>query len=118
MAKRDAVPKTQDGYLKWHDTLTGGVNANTPGATAADMTMLTADNADLHAKMTAPTNADNASKAAHAALNVSIGNSQKNARALAQRIKKSTAYTVTVGNRLGIEGAEDSVDMSQQKPTL
>jgi hypothetical protein len=118
MAKRDAVPKTQDGYLKWHDTLTAGVTANIPGATAADATMLTADNADLHAKMTAATNADNASKAAHTALNVSIGGSQKNARALAQRIKKSLAYTVTVGNTLGIEGVEDSVDMSQQKPTL
>jgi hypothetical protein len=118
MAKRDAVPKTQDGYVKWHDTLKAGVSAATPGATAADATMLTADNADLHAKMTAATTADNASKAAHTALNVSIGNSQKNARALAQRIKKSTTYTVTVGNQLGIEGAEDSVDMTQQKPTL
>ncbi len=118
MAKRDAVPKTQDGYLKWHDTLKAGVTAATPGATAADPTMLTADNADLHAKMTAATNADNASKAAHTALNISIGSSQKNARALAQRIKKSTAYTVAVGNTLGIEGAEDSTDMSQQKPTL
>ena len=55
---------------------------------------------------------------AHNALNVSIGNSQKNARALAQRIKKSTTYTTAIGNTLGIEGAEDSVDMSQQKPTL
>jgi hypothetical protein len=118
MAKRDAVPKTQDGYLKWHDTLKGGVAATTPGATAADVTMLAADNTDLHAKMTAATTADNASKAAHTALNVSIGNSQKNARALAQRIKKSTTYTVAVGNTLGIEGVEDSVDMSQQKPTL
>jgi hypothetical protein len=118
MAKRDAVPKTQDGYLKWHDTLKGGVTAATPGATAADMTMLAADNADLHAKMTAATNADNASKVAHTALNASIGNSQKNARALAQRIKKSTTYTTAIGDTLGIEGAEDSVDMSQQKPTL
>ena len=25
MAKRDAVPKTQDGYVKWHDTLKTGV---------------------------------------------------------------------------------------------
>jgi hypothetical protein len=118
MAKRDAVPKTQDGYVKWHDTLKAGVSATTPGATAQDMAMLTADNTDLHAKMTAATNADNASKAAHNALNVSIGSSQKNARALAQRIKKSTTYTTAIGDTLGIEGVEDSVDMSQQKPTL
>ncbi|HTA94687.1 MAG TPA: hypothetical protein VK769_01040 [Verrucomicrobiae bacterium] len=118
MAKRDAVPKTQDGYLKWHDNLKANVSAATPGINATDITMLAADNTDLHAKMTAATTADNASKAAHTALNGSIGNSQKNARALAQRIKKSTAYTVAVGDILGIEGAEDSVDMSQQKPTL
>jgi len=118
MAKRDAVPKTQDGYLKWHDTLKAGVSLTTPGASATDLAMLTADNADLHAKMTAATTADNASKAAHTALNTSIGNSQKNARALAQRIKKSTAYTQTLGNTLGIEGPQDSVDMTLQKPTL
>jgi hypothetical protein len=69
MSKRDAIPKTQNAYLKWHDTLKAGVTANTTGATAADMTMLTADNAALHAKMTAATAADNASKAAHADLN-------------------------------------------------
>ncbi len=118
MAKRDAVPKTQDGYLKWHDTLKAGVTAATPGATAQDMTMLTADNAALHAKMTATTNADNASKGAHADLNTSIASSQKNARALAQRMKKSLAYTTAIGDTLGIEGVEDSVDMSQQKPVL
>lgn len=39
MAKRDAVPKTQDGYLKWHDTLKAGVTATTTGATAADVAM-------------------------------------------------------------------------------
>lgn len=118
MAKRDAVPKTQDGYMKWHDTLKAGVTAATPGATAQDMAMLTADNAALHAKITAATTADNASKAAHADLNTIIASSQGNARALAQRIKKSLAYTTTVGDQLGIEGAEDSVDMSQQKPVL
>jgi len=118
MAKRDAVPKTQDGYLKWHDTLKAGVTAVTPGATAQDMAMLTADNTALHAKMTTATNADNASKAAHMDLNTAIAGSQKNARALAQRIKKNLAYTTAIGDTLGIEGAEDSVDMTQQKPVL
>jgi hypothetical protein len=118
MAKRDAVPKTQDGYLKWHDTLKAGVTAATPGATAADVTMLTTDNAAIHTKMTTATNADNASKAAHNDLNTAIASSQKNARALAQRIKKSTAYTTPIGDQLGIEGPEDSVDMTQQAPTL
>ncbi len=118
MAKRDFLPKTQDAYVKWHDNLEGGVSANTPGATAADMTMLTADNAALHAKMKTATLADNAGKAAHADLNTAIATSQANARKLAQRIKASTGYTTVIGDTLQLEGVEDSVDMSQQKPTL
>jgi hypothetical protein len=118
MPKRDAVPKTQDKFLGWHDTLKAGVTAATPGATAADVTMLATDNTNLHAKMTVAANADNASKAAHADLNATIATSEKNARALAQRIKKSTGYTTSLGDSLNIEGVEDSVDMSQQKPVL
>ena len=81
MAKRDFLPKNQDSYLKWHDNLKANVTATTPGCSAVDVTTLTADNADLHAKMTAATT-DNASKAAHVDLNDSISNSQDNARAL------------------------------------
>ena len=118
MAKRDFLPKTQDGYLKWHDNLKATVAAATPGCTAADVTQIAADNADLHAKMTAATTADNAGKAAHTDLNGSIANSQDNARALAKRIKVSAAYTPSLGEKLQIEGVEDSVDMTQQAPTL
>jgi hypothetical protein len=115
MAKRDAIPKTQDGYLKWHDTFKAALTGNTPGANTGDLIMVGADNTALHAKMTAAAAADNASKSAHADLNAIIASSQKNARALAQRIKTSTTYTTAIGNTLGIEGAEDSVDMTQQK---
>jgi hypothetical protein len=118
MAKRPFVPKTQNAYLKWHDNLKTGVTATTTGATAADVTMLTADNAALHAKMTAATNADNASKAAHTDLNNAIASTQANARKLAQRIKKSTGYTTVIGNTLQLEGAEDSTDMTQEQPVL
>ena len=118
MAKQYFIPKQQAPYVQWHDTLKGGVTATTPGATAADATMLTADNATLHAKLTAATLADNASKAAHADLNNAIAASKTNARLLAQRIKKSTAYTDVIGKQLNIIGAEDSTDMTQEQPTL
>jgi hypothetical protein len=118
MAKRPFVPKTQDAYLKWHDNLKAGVTAATTGASAADVTMLAADNAALHAKITTASAADNASKAAHADLNNTIAGSQKNARALAQRIKKSTGYSTVIGDTLQLEGAEDSTDMTQEQPTL
>jgi len=118
MAKRDFLPKTQDAYVKWHDNLMAGVTANTTGASAADVTMLAADNAALHAKMTVATTADNAGKAAHADLNNAIATSQDNARKLAKRIKSSTGYTTVIGDTLQLEGVEDSTDMSQQKPAL
>ena len=118
MAKQYFIPKQQTPYVQWHDTLKGGVSVTTPGATAADATMLTADNATLHAKLTAATLADNASKAAHADLNTAIAASKTNARLLAQRIKKSTAYTDVIGKQLNIIGAEDSTDMTQEQPTL
>jgi len=118
MAKQYFIPKQQAPYVQWHDTLKGGVSATTPGATAADATMLTADNATLHAKLTAATLADNASKAAHADLNTAIAASKTNARLLAQRIKKSTAYTDVIGKQLNIIGAEDTTDMTQEQPTL
>ena len=118
MAKRPLVPTSQDAYLKWHDNLKNGVSANTPGATAAGATMLTADNAALHAKMQATTTADTGSKAAHADLNTTIATSQGHARALAQRIKKSTGYTPVIGDQLQLEGAEDSVDVTQKKQAV
>jgi hypothetical protein len=118
MAKQYFIPKQQTPYVQWHDTLKGGVSVTTPGATAADATMLTTDNATLHTKLTAATLADNASRAAHADLNTAIAASKTNARLLAQRIKKSTAYTDVIGKQLNIIGAEDSTDMTQEQPTL
>jgi hypothetical protein len=118
MPKKSFVPRQQDAYVNWHDTLKNGVTATTPGAGAADVTMLTADNATLHAKLTVVNTADNASKAAHADLNIAIAASQGNARKLAKRIKSSTSYTDVVGTQLGIIGPDDSTDMTQEQPTL
>jgi hypothetical protein len=57
-------------------------------------------------------------QAAHADLNNAIAASKTNARLLAQRIKKSTAYTEVIGKQLNIIGAEDTTDMTQAQPTL
>ena len=118
MAKRDFLPKTQDAYVKWHDNLKATITAATPGCTAADVTMLAADNAALHTKMVTAATADNNSKAAHADLNGTIAGSQDSARKLSKRIKVNPAYTPVLGDQLQIEGVEDSVDMSQQAPVL
>jgi|APCry1669191812_1035378.scaffolds.fasta_scaffold16325_1 hypothetical protein len=118
MAKQYFIPKTQDPYINWHDTLTKGVTATTPGATADDVTMLAADNAKLHAKKDAVIPADNASTVAHQELNGAIATSKSNAAKLAQRIKKSIGYTDALGAKLNLVGPEDCTDMNQAQPTL
>jgi hypothetical protein len=119
MAKKQYfIPKQQAPYVNWHDNLKNGVSATTPGATAADVTMLAADNAALHTKLTAATLADNASTAAHKELNSAIATSKTNAQQLSQRIKNSTSYTDTIGTQLNLIGPEDCTDMTQAQPTL
>lgn len=51
-------------------------------------------------------------------MNNAIAASKTNARLLAQRIKKSTAYTEVLGKQINIIGAEDTTDMTQEQPTL
>lgn len=118
MAKKDFVPKTQDAYVKWHDNLEATVTAATPGVTAADLAALEADHASLHAKMTTTTTADNNAKAAHSELNRVVTGSQSNVRQMVRRIKNSGGYSAALGEQLAIEGVEDSLDMTQQQPTL
>jgi hypothetical protein len=72
----------------------------------------------LHAEMQVTATADTGSKAAHADLNTTIATSQGQARALAQHIKKNTGYTTVIGDQLQLEGAEDSVNVTQKKPAV
>ena len=118
MRKKNSIPKPNEDYLLWHDNLKTGVLANTPGATATDVTMLAADNTALHTKSLAAINSDIASKAAHADFATTLAASRRNARALAQRIKKSTGFTPALGETLQLVGIEDTTDMTQEKPLL
>jgi hypothetical protein len=118
MKKRPFLPKKQNAYLKWHDNLAKNVTAATPGATADDAATLAADNADLHAKSAVADTAAKAAKAAHQDYYKSVAASQTHARKLAKRIKNDANYTAALGVTLQLEGAEDSVDMTREKPAL
>src|SRR5437016_1416740 len=50
--------------------------------------------------------------------NTSRANANKHARVLAARIKAHPAYTVALGSLLGIEGPQDTTDLTTSKPTL
>jgi hypothetical protein len=118
MKRQPVIPRAIDPYADWHDNLHTNVTAATPGADAADVTMLTADNADLHAKMLAAKNADTAARAAHAALNVTVKTTKTNASSLAGRITNNSGFTPTLAATLQLIGEENTVDPTVQQPYL
>lgn len=119
--KRSYLPQQLAAYLKWHDTLStaaGTADGTAVGISADEVTTLASNNADLKTKAKASSDADIASAAAHKALTESLAQSKSDARAIVGRAKKHKNYTPAIGAKLLMEGAEDSTDMTQQKPTL
>src|SRR5437867_394396 len=99
--------------LVWHDRFKTNVlaQAATFGLVAADTTPITNDNTDparRDAKVTNVNATAATAKQAVADKNTSRAGADKRARALAKRVKAHPAYTVALGNLLGIEGAEDT----------
>ena len=92
--------------------------AATFGLVAADTTPITNDNTDIHAKVTSVNSTSAIATQAVADKNTSCANANKHARALAARIKAHPAYTVALGSLLGIEGPQDTTDLTTSKPTL
>jgi hypothetical protein len=120
MAKSDYIPPRDNDFLIWHDQFKTAVAAQaaTLGLVAADTTAVTADNTTLHTKVATMNNAVAVASQATADKTVTRTNVEKNVRALTRRIKASPAYTVAIGNQLGVEGAQDTTDLSAAKPDL
>jgi hypothetical protein len=76
------------------------------------------NNTDIHAKVTNVETTAAVAKQAVADKNTSRKNTELRARALARRIKAHPAYTVALGDLLGIEGPEDTTNLATSKPTL
>src|SRR6266478_4974957 len=104
----------------WHDQFKTSVlaQAATFGLVAADTTPITNDNTDIHAKVTSVNSTSAIATQAVADKNTSRANANKHARALTARIKAHPAYTVALGSLLGIEGPQDTTDLTTSKPTL
>ena len=119
MPKSDFIPRTDSDFLVWHDQFKTSVlaQAATFGLVAADTTPITNDNTDIHAKVTSVNSTSAIATQAVADKNTSRANANKHARALAARIKAHPAYTVALGSLLGIEGAQDTTDLTTSKPT-
>lgn len=120
MPKSDFIPTRDSAFLVWHDQYKTGViaQAATVGLVAADTTAVTADNTDIHAKITASVAADASAKQATLNKQVSRETIVARVRAMARRIKAHPAYTPAIGAQLGIVGPEDTTNLTTSKPDL
>jgi hypothetical protein len=85
---------------------------------AGDTTPITNDNTDFHTKITNLNATQATARQAVADKNISRRNGEGRARALARRIKAHPAYTVALGNLLGIIGPEDTTDLTGVPPVI
>src|SRR5712692_9021414 len=120
MPKSDFIPRTDSDFLVWHDQFKTAVlaQAATFGLLAADTTPITNDTTAVHAKVTSRNSTSSIATPCISDKNTSRANANKHARALAARIKAHPAYTVALGSLLGIEGPQDTTDLTTSKPTL
>lgn len=110
MAKQDFLPKDKPGYVQWHDTFKTGVTelGTELGATADEVTAVGTRNTELHAKRTNTEAKAAVAKQATGEEDAVIKTAQAADRTLAKKFKLSPNYTVAKGQRLGIEGSEDT----------
>lgn len=119
MAKNDFVPRTDADFVVWHDRLKNNATANAAALDIkpAELTLLGTDNTALHAKVDASKAADATSQKATKEKATARATAEKNARNLAKRVKTAAGYTPALGELLGIEGPEDSTDLTASAPT-
>ncbi len=120
MAKQDYIPKPDGDLIAWHDNFKTQVVAvaATFGLATAETDAVTAANTDLHAEFNASQSAKAMAQARNTEKSDAFTAGVTSARALANRIKTHPAYTTAFGQQLGIIGAEDTTDLTQQQPTL
>lgn len=121
MAKQDFIPDRDNDYLAWDDNLVarlaGGLgtkyNISSTRVTAAQT-----ENTDLHTKATDATAKKTAAKSSTATYRTKQRTVKGNRRALAREIKGQPNYDPADGILMGIEGPEDTTDLTHAKPTL
>ena len=120
MAKKDFMPTRESALLLMHNRFRTATAAQGTayGLSAADVAAISADNAALYADIAAAASAAAAAKNATAAKKSTIKRVVRSTRAYARRIKTAPGYDEGVGEGMGIEGPQDTTDLSTAKPTL
>ena len=116
MAKQDFIPTRDSDFVDYHDNFKTVANSDgaTVGLTAADLTAIAGDNTTVHTVKNASDSAALVAKQTTTTLRSAFSAVKQNVRTSARRIKTHPAYTTALGQKLGIEGAEDTT----AKPTL
>ena len=92
--------------------------ASTFGLTAQDLTDFNADNALLHTDFSDATTKQNAALSATTTKKNTKRRVVGHSRALARRVKSHSTYEEAIGDNMGLEGPDDSTDLSQSSPGL
>jgi hypothetical protein len=120
MARNDYVPQKDADFLTFHDNFKAQAVASgtTYNLTAGEVTSVTNDNADFHTKFGSSNTADVNAKNATTAKNMSRLTAETRVRLYAKRIKAAGTYNPAIGDLYGINGPEDTTNLTTSQPTL
>jgi len=120
MTKSDFIPNPDNDLLVWLDRFTINLSSRIADYALSDddLAALKTYVADFHAKVAATNDAAAAAKRATADKNDSRHNVESNIRSLVRRIKAHPNYSVGQGDHFGIEGPDNTLDLSVAKPGL
>ena len=120
MAKKNYLPYRKDELDTWEEVYYDGVEpiALTLGLDAAEITTLKTTISDHRTSFSTMEAKKAESKAAVEANNAKEKLARDAIRAAAKRMKAHPNYTTELGDTLGIEGTETTLDPQNMKPTL
>ena len=120
MAQQDFVPGPDGDFLAWDDNFIARLLelAAKYNIAPAQITTANAENAAAHADNTDATQKKAAAKAANSKWRGTRKNVVGKRRGTARQIKAHTDYVTTDGELLGVEGPEDTTDLSTSAPIL
>lgn len=120
MAKQDYIPKQNAGKSTWASNLKTkiAISGSSIGLSSGDITAVQGASQDIIDANNAIVAAITTKEAAVSAAQTKMRNAEKLIRTHIKRAKTHSAYTQDIGENLGIEGPEHTVDIDNARPEL
>ena len=120
MRRKDWYPKVDAELIGWSKAFEAKLSeiAGALSIPPEDVAEIRATGAALRADIQANNSAQRAAQSARAKKDATLALAEKAYRALARRMKAAPGYIASMGEGAGIEGDEQSVDMSTYAPKL